>query len=111
MGFEPTTFCMASRKQDVGSSTSREKPAKHGFLGRPGSAMVSSFHREIKRVSGLKPDWGLCRQTRAGEGHPHGTPPIDEAGAFETLRDHSRAATRDPDWRFRRYGQTRTVAR
>jgi hypothetical protein len=56
--------------------------------------MVSSFHREIKRVSGLKPDWGLCRQTRAGEGHPHGTSPIDEAGAFETQRDHSRAATR-----------------
>jgi hypothetical protein len=62
MGFEPTTFCMASRTWTP--ERPKKSPAKCGFSELQAIGDASTFFREIAGVSGLKPDSGPCRLGR-----------------------------------------------
>jgi hypothetical protein len=54
MGFEPTTFCMASRAW--GYADCIDIPANKGVQRPRAAAAIPAFHREITRVWGLKAD-------------------------------------------------------
>jgi hypothetical protein len=54
-GFEPSTFCMASR--DCSDSDDPDIPAKRAFRCREQPLTMPVFHREITGVWGLKADW------------------------------------------------------
>ena len=54
MGFEPTTFCMASRAW--GYADCLDIPANERIHGREQLAAIPDFHREITGVWGLKAD-------------------------------------------------------
>ena len=54
MGFEPTTFCMASRA--CGYADCLDIPANERIHGRQQLAAIPDFHREITGVWGLKAD-------------------------------------------------------
>jgi hypothetical protein len=54
MGFEPTTFCMASRAR--GDADDPDTPANRGFTTPEQPRAIPVFHREITGVWGLKAD-------------------------------------------------------
>jgi hypothetical protein len=54
MGFEPTTFCMASRTR--GDADGPDVPANRPFSCGELTGTIPVFHREITGVWGLKAD-------------------------------------------------------
>jgi hypothetical protein len=75
MGFEPTTFCMASKAR--GSAEGPDIPAKWRVFLSEQPPRMPVFHREITGVWGLKADWATRvangkreRRTRPGGRSP-----------------------------------------